>query len=370
MTLAGNHLLECTERRMLVGNDIEILKREELIEEIEVNSIEEIYKKIIYNDEYNGYIFRGHGEERYKLIPTLLREEYIKKFNKQSDLCLAELRGLILFFREANSHGLFVPEIPVFYRSYLSEFFELNEVLYCSDYHWLPDDIIKLAILAQHYGVKTRLLDWTRDVRVALYFACKDEKNTDGKANVWCIDARWLQDYRRKDITSVERLAHIVANEYSSDHDERRKLIEMTHDDSFPLRFFISAYSDNANLNAQQGVLSMWQHNLALNKNKDIPQDLGCMRSQMEKCIEDFLDGNISDDSKSLEELLLEYFSKGKNRRKSYREARKGKPLFLLIKFDKKLKSKFLELLRKEGYDEGFIFPGYKSIANMVNKKI
>lgn len=157
--------------------DNDSLKREELIEEIEVNSIEEIYKKVIYSGKYNGYIFRGQGEANHKLLPTLLRNEYRTKFNKQSDLCIAELRALIMFFREANNHGLYVPPIPVFYKNYLSNYFDINEMLNSFAYYWLPEDIIELAILAQHYGVKTRLLDWTRDIRIALYFACKEEND-------------------------------------------------------------------------------------------------------------------------------------------------------------------------------------------------
>lgn len=354
--------------RTLMDNDS--LKREELIEEIEVNSIEEIYKKVIYSGKYNGYIFRGQGEANHKLLPTLLRNEYRTKFNKQSDLCIAELRALIMFFREANNHGLYVPPIPVFYKNYLSNYFDINEVLNRFAYYWLPEDIIELAILAQHYGVKTRLLDWTRDIRIALYFACQKENDDAGKAAIWCIDARWLQEYKRKDRTKAERIASIEASQHTSDYEERRKLIEVTQDDSFPLRFFISSYSNNVNLNAQQGVLSMWQHNMALGVNKDIPAALTDIREEIGGRVEKFLDGNITDDAKTLDELLLDFFNKGKNRRKVYRTRHNGKPLLLIIKFDKNLKKDFLDLLQKEGYDDAVVFPGYTSIAKLVNQKL
>lgn len=86
----------------------------------------------------------------------------------------------------------------------------------------------------------------------------------------------------------------------------------MTQDDSFPLRFLISSYSSNANLNAQQGVLSMWQHNMALDVNKNISANLNNIREEIGQRVEKFLNSNITDDAKAVDELLLVFFNKGK----------------------------------------------------------
>lgn len=46
------------------------------------------------------------------------------------------------------------------------------------------DEELKWVQLARHYGLPTRLLDWTRNAAVALYFACCEKPEKDGAVYV------------------------------------------------------------------------------------------------------------------------------------------------------------------------------------------
>lgn len=88
--------------------------------------------------------FRGHADMRWTLTPSALRydtaEERARALNLLSD-----------FKRYAKMKLRDLPR---------------------------PDDELQWVQLARHYGLPTRLLDWTRNAALAVYFACAETSGT------------------------------------------------------------------------------------------------------------------------------------------------------------------------------------------------
>lgn len=52
------------------------------------------------------------------------------------------------------------------------------------------DNFLLIQVLMQHYGYKTRLIDWTKNWKIALYF-CVEDNQTDDMI-LWCINYKKL----------------------------------------------------------------------------------------------------------------------------------------------------------------------------------
>lgn len=114
---------------------------------IEINSFIE-YHNFIKDFSSANFLFRGQQNSVWELIPKIGRKDFAKS-------------------------------VP----SYFKEDFILNSWLRYSEQLITskPKDRWDELTLAQHYGLATRLLDWTKNPLVALYFAtCDFDKDVDG----------------------------------------------------------------------------------------------------------------------------------------------------------------------------------------------
>jgi len=132
----------------------------------------------LFRDEYTlskRYLFRGHGDEKWSLTSSF--DRWFQKRN--------------INLKRANK-----AEIS---REFLSVFKAISEGQPILPSIW-DDEVMTLAV-AQHYGVLTRLLDWTESPYIAAFFAFAsvvDKESSSGNIAVWCLkrdSAIWAGEY-------------------------------------------------------------------------------------------------------------------------------------------------------------------------------
>ncbi len=137
------------------------------------------------------WIFRRHSDDAYQLIPSALRnnsqlliegssypEVRDSKTQRFLEVCMLDD-----FFKTADSIGLALPEDTQVLRNYLFRARHESDT-------WPQEHVLSLMALAQHHGVPTRLLDWSRNpLKAALFAASAATKNADktGRLSVWAF---------------------------------------------------------------------------------------------------------------------------------------------------------------------------------------
>ena len=124
--------------------------------------------------------FRGQSSSEYKLIPSIGRR-----------------------FKEGQEDVL---------KQYEKEVFEDFKRKYSMFTDARPKNDKEFLFLAQHYGLPTRLLDWTYNPLIALYFACCSNFDKDGIVYQSYQFSRKVFNEDKDDIFSFPAITLLVPN--------------------------------------------------------------------------------------------------------------------------------------------------------------
>ena len=161
------------------------------VHQVDVTSIDEamaiLYPRHkVWEDNPNDWIFRGHGDGQWQLLPSAFRDNALLydptskridegRQNKIFSQIDSEWRTLQIFLAQTDQAGLpFARSDDSFfdYGVFLDKWEPLfNRIKRGEIHEWPPPELAANLGLAQHYGIHTRLLDFTTQLSVAAYFA-------------------------------------------------------------------------------------------------------------------------------------------------------------------------------------------------------
>ena len=150
-------------------------------------------------------IYRGQENADWKLIPTVLRgrtrtilDVLARTKPTADDQVFFEGVLLDTFVEHCDRIGIRIPNDSLDFRRVLSK----RDPFYINPPRWPSDDFLEIMALAQHHKIPTRLLDWTSNPYVAIYFAASSALGSicSGKPHarlaIWVLDTVLSGPYR------------------------------------------------------------------------------------------------------------------------------------------------------------------------------
>ena len=225
------------------------------------------------------FIFRGEKQDYGHLTPSIFREssyqliaDALATENGSSagseydplgpivyEQFLAEYQILWHFSDECNRNGLYCGNRD-FFKEYPSEIFVKQYIHKKGGNDWLPESLEEIAVLAQHYGVPTRLLDWSYDLLTAIYFAANGAVQDMRNARFRSLNpSEDCQKDSRIDIRSNKMVIWALNADVIRANTSNIVLAE-------------PPYSNNPNLNAQKGALTYYRMPAGKIKDQEILQ--------------------------------------------------------------------------------------------------
>lgn len=164
--------------------------------ETQIVSIDNLPEYIHLINEFHGsdnnvIIYRGQADVSWPLLPKIGRHPLKSSF-VEKDIFLEFKRNYRLYYNQVLTKDM---------------------------------DIL---MLGQHYGLPTRLLDWTTAPLVALYFACCSNRNTDGVVYLKELDSqnRYIDEKRDLDPFSYQGNIFIFPEVFEKRFENQNGLFE------------------------------------------------------------------------------------------------------------------------------------------------
>lgn len=258
-------------------------------------------------DEYNGVKY--FTVNKYGRLIDGKSKNYAESWEEFQ--CVKELNALMKFLSYADKVGLKVPANQKV-RQLLEHNF--HNIFDSENGIWPEEDFYELMALAQHYGIPTRVLDWSYDYRVSLYFAIKN-----------ILDDNYLRS---------EKPENGVLWAFNYKYFNHCYVLETK---SYCTTHYRPEYNSNPNLNAQKGLFTFMI--------KRVWEDASQPYDEF------------------IEEFLNEYNQSG-------RKMPKTEKAFYKFIIPEDEKPNILKELYSEGYSEEYLFPGYAGVTQTIENRI
>lgn len=163
------------------------------------------------------FIFRGHGDSTWLLVPTAQR--IVKKTGRSTTLSLirtleatpdaqvwSEFVLLEDFLKACDRSGIAVPgDDHGFRTTWMNRERPSFEAALKNPSVWPSQEYYSPIAFARHHGIPTRLLDWSRSGMIAAYFAAKDaiKYEIDGYLAIWALNIEFLHSYGDVELISM-----------------------------------------------------------------------------------------------------------------------------------------------------------------------